>query len=99
MGQNFLFWLLLANYCPTLRAPIHGRINGFRTELHATVGVACDSGYDVKGTSFRTCQKTRQWSGSHPTCERKKHRISIVYWKLRRSMVFNDLLKKIESSL
>lgn len=57
------------NYCPALKAPTHGRINGFRTELSATVGVSCDTGYAVKGTSFRTCETSRKWSGSDPTCE------------------------------
>lgn len=65
------YFLLLANYCPALKAPAHGRINGFRTELHATVGVSCDTGYQVKGTSFRTCEQSRRWSGSDPTCESK----------------------------
>ena len=62
---------LLADYCPALQAPKHGRINGFRSELHATVGVACDYGYIVQGTSFRTCERSKKWSGSDPTCERK----------------------------
>ena len=60
-----------ANYCPALIAPEHGRINGFRTEYGATVGVSCDVGYKVIGSSFRTCLQSQQWSGTDPTCERK----------------------------
>ena len=62
---------LIANYCPALQAPANGRINGFRSELDATVGIACDCGYTAHGTSFRACQNSGQWSGSDPTCERE----------------------------
>ena len=65
------YFRLLADYCPSLTAPAHGHINGFRTELHATVGVSCDTGYKVVGTSFRTCEQSRAWSGSDPTCQSK----------------------------
>jgi hypothetical protein len=63
--------VFLANYCQALQGIAHGRVNAYRTDLNATVGIGCDVGYSINGTSFRTCQKSRQWSGSHPTCECK----------------------------
>ncbi|XP_035694888.1 P-selectin-like [Branchiostoma floridae] len=53
--------------CPTLSAPSHGTISGsYYYGNRVTFG--CHSGYSLRGSSRRTCQANRAWSGTQPTC-------------------------------
>ncbi|XP_078585766.1 sushi, von Willebrand factor type A, EGF and pentraxin domain-containing protein 1-like [Branchiostoma floridae x Branchiostoma japonicum] len=53
--------------CATLQAPPHGSISG-TFFLGDTVTFACNTKYEMTGSSNRTCQTTQQWTGSQPTC-------------------------------
>ncbi|XP_035660140.1 CUB and sushi domain-containing protein 1-like [Branchiostoma floridae] len=56
--------------CPTLSAPAHGSISGSHY-YGDRVTFSCSAGYFLQGSSSRTCQSNRQWSGTQPTCQRK----------------------------
>ena len=57
--------------CGTLTNPVNGRVShsGGTTFGHRAT-YSCDTGYNLVGSSTRTCQSTRRWSGSAPTCQR-----------------------------
>ena len=37
----------------------------------STADYSCDEGFMLEGEAQRVCQKSREWSGVAPTCERK----------------------------
>ncbi|XP_033114876.1 sushi, von Willebrand factor type A, EGF and pentraxin domain-containing protein 1-like [Anneissia japonica] len=55
--------------CPVLVAPVNGEIIGTDFYLDQVVNFTCDLGYDIKGSSERTCQANREWTGTETTCE------------------------------
>ena len=56
--------------CGTLTNPANGQVSHTgATTLGLTVTYSCDTGYNLVGDSTRTCQATRVWSGSVPTCQ------------------------------
>ena len=57
--------------CGTLTNPSNGRvIHTAGTTFRQTANYSCNTGYNLVGNSTRSCQATRRWSGSAPTCLR-----------------------------
>ena len=60
--------------CGTLPTPANGQVNQTAgTTFGQTATYSCNTGYNLVGDNTRTCQATRNWSGSEPTCERMLH--------------------------
>ncbi|XP_066283044.1 sushi, von Willebrand factor type A, EGF and pentraxin domain-containing protein 1-like [Branchiostoma lanceolatum] len=55
--------------CPDLVTPLHGSLTG-ATYVGDTVTYSCDTGYELVGTSFQTCEITQTWTNAKPTCTR-----------------------------
>ena len=56
--------------CGSLPDPANGRVDHTAgTSLGQTAIYSCNTGYNLVGDSTRTCQATRIWSGSAPTCQ------------------------------
>ncbi|CAH1262671.1 CSMD3 [Branchiostoma lanceolatum] len=55
--------------CPAVTAPDHGAVTGGNT-YGEVVTYFCEIGYDIIGTSTRTCQDSQQWSGNQPYCSK-----------------------------
>ena len=67
--QTYVFLLLTAVNCGTLTYPTRGRVSHTGgTTYGKTATYSCYTGYRLVGSSSRTCQATRVWSGSAPTC-------------------------------
>ena len=65
----------VAIVCPPLTAPDNGTIScSLGGDGEANLGdnctFTCDDGYELGGSSFRTCEKDGVWSGTKPTCTR-----------------------------
>ena len=88
-GNNSTCSYKTAITCPSLSAPSNGRVqissgNGYNSVATYT----CNTGYHLSGSSRRTCQISRQWGGSQPTCtskfshtrkKRKKDFITVIH--------------------
>ena len=69
-AQTHVFLFLTAVNCGTLTSPVNGRVSHTAgTTFGKTATYSCNTGYDLVGSSARTCQSTRRWSGSAPTCQ------------------------------
>ena len=56
--------------CNNLTDPDNGQVTlTAGTTFGQNATYSCDPGYNLVGDSTRTCQATREWSGSAPTCE------------------------------
>jgi len=60
--------------CPPLSAPANGRINCSLENGEANPGdtctFTCDDGYELGGSTSRTCGDDGSWSGTDTTCTR-----------------------------
>ena len=57
--------------CGTLSNPANSQVSHTgRTTFGQAAIYSCDAAYNLVGNSTRTCQATRVWSGSAPTCQR-----------------------------
>ena len=57
--------------CGALTNPVNGQVSHTGgTTLGQTATYRCNADYNLVGSSTRTCQPTRVWSGSAPTCQR-----------------------------
>ena len=68
-----LFTIALGPTCPPLTAPDNGMINcllGEDGEANPgdTCTFTCEDGYELGGSTFRTCQNDGSWSGTDATC-------------------------------
>ena len=54
--------------CGTLSAPANGSVAHSGTAPGSTATFACDAGYDLVGSTTRTCELGGTWSGSSPSC-------------------------------
>ena len=63
--------------CVQLSQPTNGRISCSLgddgvTSFEDTCAFTCNSGYEVSGSSMRTCQSDGSWSGMTTTCTRSE---------------------------
>ncbi|EOB01788.1 Fibulin-7, partial [Anas platyrhynchos] len=54
--------------CPALQAPAGGRKFGTKYLVEHEVHFACNPGFELLGSSTRTCQANGSWSGQEPRC-------------------------------
>ncbi|MBI5498035.1 MAG: choice-of-anchor D domain-containing protein [Deltaproteobacteria bacterium] len=54
--------------CGSLTNPSNGTVSAPTTTFGATATYACNTGYNISGSSTRTCGAGGTWSGSAPTC-------------------------------
>ena len=61
---------LTAVNCGTLTNPTNGQVSHTAGITFGKRAIySCNTGYNLVGGSTRTCQATRVWSGSAPTCQ------------------------------
>ncbi|GFR11206.1 sushi, von Willebrand factor type A, EGF and pentraxin domain-containing protein 1 [Trichonephila clavata] len=69
-------WSGMDPICDAIRCPTdnlnleHGRILGDSNVVDATIQYECEVGYNLIGTTTRTCSENKKWSGEAPHCER-----------------------------
>ncbi len=79
-----VWFLFTAVACPMLLDPLNGVITyavdttaPFNYQTTATY--SCNTGYGLSSISaVRICGNTEEWSGTAPTCNRKKHLFIII---------------------
>ena len=65
-----VFLILTAVDCGTMTIPANGQVSHTGgTTFGQTATYSCNTGYNLVGSSTRTCQSTGVWSGSTPTCQ------------------------------
>ena len=65
-----LFRIYIAVYCGALVSPVNGQVSYTAgTRFGQTATYSCSTGYNLVGSSTRTCQATGRWSGSATTCQ------------------------------
>lgn len=55
--------------CGPLQVPDNGTKFGDETTFLNKITFHCDDGFDVMGSSSRTCQANKQWSGDETFCK------------------------------
>ena len=66
--------------CGILTNPANGSVShNSGTTFRQTATYSCNTGYILVGSSTRTCQATRRWSGSPPTCPRMLLKLVSMY--------------------
>ena len=71
MHMMYSYLVSTAVNCGSLTNPANGRVShSGGTTFRKTATYSCNRGYNLVGSSTRTCQSTRRWSGSTPTCSR-----------------------------
>ena len=63
--------------CSSLAIPTNGQRSSSRRNYNDRVSFSCITGYNLRGSSSRTCLSTGQWSGTQPTCNSKWR---VHYW-------------------
>ncbi|XP_078614369.1 uncharacterized protein LOC144883646 [Branchiostoma floridae x Branchiostoma japonicum] len=61
--------------CPRLSAPTYGYIRNNGNTHGTTVTFSCQTGYELRGSSSRTCQSDHRWSGSQPSCQNEQNAV------------------------
>ena len=61
--------IVVAIQCDALSDPDNGAVSVTGTGVGDTATYTCDDGYELIGSSTRTCQSNGEWSESSPTCE------------------------------
>ena len=65
-----IFLILAVVDCGNLTDPANGQVTFTAgTKFNQTATYSCNTGYNLVGDSTRTCQATRVWCGSAPTCQ------------------------------
>ena len=67
------YWNFHCLACPNLIHPNNGYVSTTGNIQGSTANYSCDIGYELVGSSRRTCQADGTWSGSAPTCHRTYH--------------------------
>ena len=65
----YVFLLSTAVACGVLTNPANGQVGQTGTTFGQTATYKCNTGYNMVGSSTRTCQAMGVWSGSAPTCQ------------------------------
>lgn len=58
-------------FCDRLDAPENGRVFFSSTSFRSVAKYICDDGFDLIGSSQRTCQADGTWSDEEPVCRGK----------------------------
>ncbi|CAL1281077.1 unnamed protein product [Larinioides sclopetarius] len=60
--------------CPVLDHPLHGKHDcaGLDFEFGTTCQFECEAGYELEGSSLRTCLLNGSWTGTHTVCKEIK---------------------------
>ena len=69
--NNCIIAVIAVKSCEALTDPTNGQVQGSDTHVGATVTYRCNEGYNLVGSSSRTCQESGDkavWSGNEPTC-------------------------------
>ena len=78
-----LFLIYIAVDCGTLTNPVNGQVTHTAgTTFGRTATYSCNTGYNLVGDSTRTCQATRVWSGSPPSCQGSYRMLSVLFCTL-----------------
>ncbi|CAH1248690.1 CSMD2 [Branchiostoma lanceolatum] len=56
--------------CSSLDTPRNGGMSSYDNDYGSTVNFWCNDGYQLTGSSTRTCQGDRRWSGTTPYCDK-----------------------------
>ena len=59
------------NSCGNPGTPENGIKVGDSYKYHDVVQFQCNEGYNLIGSSSRTCKTDNNWDGTQPTCQRK----------------------------
>jgi len=70
-----MYCVLILPECPPLTVPDNGKIDcslGKDGDANPedTCTFSCDGGYELQGSSVRTCQNSGSWSGTSAVCEK-----------------------------
>ena len=62
--------IMTAVNCGTLSNPANGSVSHTAGTTYGQTAIySCNTGYNLMGSSTRSCQSTQTWSGSAPTCQ------------------------------
>ena len=64
-----VFFFPIVVSCGTLANPANGQVGHTGATYGQTATYSCNTGYNLVGSSIRTCQATGVWSGSAPSCQ------------------------------
>jgi len=64
-----LIILIAAVDCGSLVVPLNGSMVGSKTVFPNSIVFSCDEGFDLIGSSRRTCRSNGTWSGNTTKCE------------------------------
>lgn len=73
-SQKVIFWILFVvllaeNSCGNPGTPTDGQKIGENYQYGDVVTFACNEGYNLVGSSSRTCKTDNNWDGTQPTCQ------------------------------
>ena len=54
--------------CGRPKVPVNGTVVGEKTTFLSKVTFLCNDGFDLTGSTSRTCQANKQWSGQETSC-------------------------------
>lgn len=76
---NPVTWFSLAAIlCPSLPGIEHGRVIVAGNKIGYVARYVCRAGFNLIGSSTRTCQGNGQWSGKQPECKGQYSRQIII---------------------
>ena len=65
----YIFYFFTVVDCGALINPANGLVSHSGTTFGQAATYSCNTGYNLVGNNTRTCQATRMWTGSVPTCQ------------------------------
>ena len=63
--------------CGSLTAPNNGAKSGSGVKYLSVVTFSCNTGYNLGGSSSRTCQSNGNWSGGTTSCTSKNASLNL----------------------
>jgi len=55
--------------CGSLISPMNGSMLGSKTVFPNSIEFSCDEGFDLLGSTIRTCKSDGQWNGNTTICK------------------------------